>query len=147
MPYTLTELHGRRAGLTPNNRIGLLNRMFDVTITPAQGGSSNVCLVTIQLVDHEGNNVAAVRNLMVMLSDDATSGAGLTTTTASGNVVAGTAGVDLGDLTSKKAKMVQTDSTGKYILSITDTGKTAFVVVVHMHDHITLKALAAGNYK
>jgi predicted RecA/RadA family phage recombinase len=97
-----------------------------VSFSPA-AGSSNVCLVTMHVKDQDGNNLAAVVDLIVTLSD-ASSGAGLTATTASGNVVAGASGADLGDLTSKKAKVVQTDASGVYILSITDTSKTGFYV-------------------
>jgi hypothetical protein len=91
----------------------------------AAAGSANVCLVTFQVKDGGGNNVASPTELDVWLSDAAT-GIGLTGTTASGTVAAGASGTDLGDLTVKKSKRVLTDATGKYILSITDTGKTGF---------------------
>src|SRR5690349_2854728 len=91
----------------------------------AAPGSANVSLVTFQLKDGAGNNLANVTEMDVWLSDAAT-GIGLTATTASGAVAAGASGADLGDLTVKKAKRVATDATGKYILSITDTGKTGF---------------------
>lgn len=93
--------------------------------TSAAAGSANVCNVTYQVVDALGAALAGVFTFIVFLSDAAT-GVGLTATTASGTVVAGASGTDLGDLTAKKAKVVQTDATGKYILSITDTVKTNF---------------------
>jgi hypothetical protein len=96
------------------------------TFTPA-AGSANVSLVTLQVTDGNGNSVAGVFNFDIWLSDAAT-GAGLTATTASGAVGAGASGADFGDYTAKKAKRVQTDATGKYILSITDTAKTGFYV-------------------
>jgi hypothetical protein len=144
-PYTLTEIHGRRAGLTQSNRIGLLGRFFDVTMAAATDGT-NKTKVTFQLVDHEGNSVAAVRTFLITLSDDATNGAGLTATTASGAVAAGASGADIGTLTTKKALMVQTNSSGVYILSITDTAKTAFTVVANLWDHSSLLTLATANY-
>lgn len=88
-------------------------------------GTTNVSLVTFQLKDGGGNVLAAVTALDVWLSDAAT-GIGLTATTASGAVAAGTSGTDIGVLTTKKANRVLTDATGKYILSITDTSKTTF---------------------
>mgnify|MGYP000092975936 CR=1 FL=1 len=95
-----------------------------VTFSPA-AGSSNVCLVTIQVQDGQGNNLPGPFEMCVYLSDAAT-GNGLTATTASGAVAAGASGTDLSAKVSKKALDVLTDNTGKYILSITDTGKTGF---------------------
>lgn len=95
-----------------------------VSITPA-AGSANVCLVTFQAKDAQGNNLAAVTALDIWLSDAAT-GIGLTATSASGAVAAGASGTDLGALTAKKALRVLTSATGAYILSITDTAKTGF---------------------
>lgn len=144
-PYTLTELHGRRLGLSLSNRVLAQGRFSDVTMTAATNGT-NATKVTFQLVDHENNAVAAVRTFLITLSDDATNGAGLTATTASGAVAAGASGADIGALTSKKALVVQTDATGKYILSITDTAKTAFTVVANLPDHVSLLTLATANY-
>lgn len=145
MPYTLSEIHGRRAGLTPTNRIGLLGRFFDVTMVASTNGT-NSTKVTFQLVDHEGNSVAAVRTFLITLSDDATNGAGLTATTASGAVAAGASGADMGALTAKKALIVQTNASGVYVLTITDTLKTAFTVVANLWDHASLLTLATANY-
>lgn len=100
------------------------------SITPA-ASTANVSLVTIQVKDGAGNNVARVTPLNIYLSDAAT-GVGLTATTASGAVAAGASGTDLGVLTTKKAITSVTDATGKYILSITDTAKTQFYVVVNL---------------
>jgi hypothetical protein len=57
------------------------------TLTPAAGGT-NICLVTIQLKDASGTNLATSRMIDVWLSA-ASTGIGLTGVTASGNVVAG----------------------------------------------------------
>lgn len=91
----------------------------------AAASTSNISLVTFQALDGAGQPVAAPVNFTLFLSDSAV-GAGMTASTASGTVVAGAAGVDFGDITAKKAKNVQTDITGKYILAITDTAKTHF---------------------
>lgn len=97
-----------------------------LTLTPASG-TANVCNVTIQVVDGAGTPIAAVFTLEWWLSD-ASTGAGLTATTASGTVGAGSAGVDTFGKVSKKAGEALTDATGKYVLSITDTAKTGFFV-------------------
>jgi hypothetical protein len=61
----------------------------------------------------------------VFLSDAAT-GAGLTGTTASGAVASAGTGTDLLTKATKKSLDVITAATGKYVLSITDAGKTGF---------------------
>ncbi len=98
------------------------------TFTPATGGA-NVCNVTIQFQDLQGNNLAQVFEFAWFLSDDA-GGNGLTATTARGSVGAGSAGTDVFGKVSKKAGDALTDNTGKYVLSITDTAKTGFYVCV-----------------
>ena len=116
-------------------------------MTPAAGGA-NVSLITIQAVDYFGVAMSQVINFDLWLSD-ATTGAGLTATTASGAVAAGASGADLATLTTKKALRVQTDATGKYILSITDTAKTAFKVCAQVPDSgvtVVGATLATGNY-
>jgi protocatechuate 3,4-dioxygenase beta subunit len=90
-------------------------------------GATNVSIVTITVKDGAGVAMARAIPLDIWLSDAAT-GLGVTATTASGAVAAGTAGTDLVDLTSKKVKRVITDATGVYKLSITDTAKTGFYV-------------------
>lgn len=95
----------------------------------AAAGTTNQTLVTIQFKDGAGTNMTRPLNFDWVLSD-ASSGAGLTATTASGTVGAGSSGTDLLSMVSKKAGRAQTDATGKYILAITDTGKTQFYVVV-----------------
>jgi hypothetical protein len=149
----LTSIHGRLLGLDAQgggaNGLIVKGEPDQIVMTVAKGGSANITLVTLQACDNEGFSVAKVLNGIVWLSDAAT-GAGLTATSASGNVVAGTAGTDLGDLTSKKAKTFQTDATGKYILSITDTAKTAFYVCAKLDAGRYVPAqilqLAAANY-
>jgi hypothetical protein len=128
---------GHQSNRTYNDRNGNVHLngadLFDTAEVPypqsvtisAAAGSANVTNVTFQLKDGAGNALANVTAFEVWLSDAAT-GIGLTTTTASGSVGAGSAGADLGAVTTKKALRVATDATGKYVLSITDTGKTGF---------------------
>lgn len=95
----------------------------------AKGGSANICLVTINVQDGRGTNLAVPFELLVYLSDDS-GGNGLTATSASGAVAAGASGTDLSVKQAKKATDVLTDNTGTYILSITDTAKTGFYIAV-----------------
>ena len=119
------------------------------SITAAAAASTaNVSLVTIQCKDAKGNALAHKVKLEIWLSDDA-GGMGVTSTTASGNVVAsGTDGAVLTALTAKKHLSVVTDATGEFILSITDTAKTAFVVCVAnpWTGQITTETLATADY-
>lgn len=110
-------------------------------------GTSNVTEITVTVKDAAGNTVAAVHNLDLWLSDDA-DGQGLTATTASGAVAAKAAsGTDLSTLVAKKALRVQTLKTGVYVLSITDTAKTAFKPAASVAGRTVVgAALAAGNY-
>ena len=92
----------------------------------AAAGASNVTEITFTVKDGAGNTIAGVFNLDIWLSDAAT-GEGLTATTASGAVAAkASSGTDLVTLVSKKALRVQTKATGVYVLSVTDSAKTAF---------------------
>lgn len=132
------SIHGRLAGQDlVTNRIYSQGRpwAFSATVAPAAGASNQTCVV-LQIVDFYGTAVAGVFNTDVWLSD-ATTGAGLTATTASGAVANGgnaggtvvtAAGADFATYTAKKALYVQTDATGKYTLQITDSAKTAFKV-------------------
>jgi hypothetical protein len=90
-------------------------------------GADDVVNVTIQVQDGQGNNLGRNFEMLVYLSDSPI-GDGLTATTASGTVGAGSSGTDLSAKQAKKAIDVLTDATGKYILSINDTAETPFVV-------------------
>jgi hypothetical protein len=94
-------------------------------------GSTNVAIVTITVKDGDGNAMTRPVVLDLWLSD-ASTGLGVTATTSSGAVAAGTNGTDLVDLTSKKVKRVITNSSGVYNLSITDTAKTGFYVAANI---------------
>jgi len=140
------SIYGRQLGIDDNNNIVGSGRASALIVTAA-AGSANISNVTLQVVDFEDAPVAGVRNLNVWLSDS-TSGIGLTATTASGTVTA-TTGTDFFDQVAKKAKIIQTDATGKIVLAITDTAKTAFKVCYQMSEGGGAKVgvtLATGNY-
>lgn len=114
----------------------------------AAAGTTNVCNVTVTAQDYDGNALAQIVVFDLWLSD-AASGAGLTATTASGGIAAGSKGAVLGVLTTAKALRVQTDATGTFILSITDTAKTAFNVCAsgpNSSGAVVGATLATGNY-
>lgn len=143
----LISLDGRRHGLSADNQLITAGRPFSATFTPATDGA-NVTKITIQIVDSDDKAYAAVVPMDVFLSDAAT-GVGLTAVTASGavNAKSGAGGADLGTLTTKKALRVQTDATGKYVLSITDTAKTGFYPCVNFGSKLIVGAvLVTGNY-
>jgi hypothetical protein len=126
MTVAQTSLHGRKCVITDDGRLATLGTPYYVKFASATDGT-NKSKVTLTVCDYEGVAVAACHVLDIILSDDA-GGAGLTGTTASGNVVAGAKGVDLQAVTAKKHLRVQTDAAGIYELSITDTSKTQFYV-------------------
>lgn len=117
-----------------------------VTFSPAAGGS-NVCEVTITVKDGGSTAIARAHVLDVWLSD-ASSGAGLTGTTASGTVTAKSAsGVVLSTYTAKKDIRVQTLATGVFILEITDSAKTGFYVCAKVGGETYVSSvLVTANY-
>lgn len=120
-----------------------------VTFSPAAAGS-NVCEVTINVVDPAGNLVAEPFLLEVWLSDAAT-GVGHTATTASGTVTNKTAsGLVVDTHVSKKALLVQTLATGIFVLEITDSAKTNFYVAAQVpgrgHTVVSSAAITTAQY-
>lgn len=115
----------------------------------AAAGASNVTEVTITFKDGAGAAVAEVHNFDLWLSDDA-DGAGLTGTSASGNVEPKSAsGIVLQTYSAKKAFHAQSLKTGVFVLSITDSSKTAFKVCVQNPANgktVVVKTLASGDY-
>jgi hypothetical protein len=150
-PNTKTGFTVRERGRGSFGSLWLAGKQFAAGLgfAFAQGGVANITLVTIQVQDKNANPISGVYNLDLHLSDAAT-GIGVTAVTASGAVAAGASGTDLVDFTAKKVKRVQTDSTGKYILSITDTAKTGFYVAVANPSTGLLsvsRQLVTGDYK
>jgi len=124
---------------------GTYNQALKATLSPA-AGSANVCLTTITVTTGAGTAMTNAQPIIVWLSD-ATTGIGLTATTASGAVAAGATGTDLSALVSKKAMLALTGAAGVYILSITDTAKTAFKVCVYIPGGgFFTTTLATANY-
>jgi hypothetical protein len=124
------------------------DKPFYVTAVVASDGA-NATLVTLTVRKATGSPMAIPTNFDLYLSDDAV-GQGLTATTASGAVQGktnGTTGTDLSVYVAKKALYVQSLKNGTYKLSITDTGKTAFKVVVGLDDLTSVVAtLATASY-
>jgi hypothetical protein len=103
-----------------------------VAISNAKGASANITNVTFQVTDYAGVPVAGVFDLDIILSD-ASTGAGLTATTASGGIAAlASSGVVLSAMVASKAIRVQTLATGAFVLAITDTAKTLFYPVASL---------------
>ena len=120
---------------------------YSFTMTPG-AGAENICEVAIICKGPDGStNVARPVPLLVWLSDAAT-GAGLTSTAASGTVQAKAGSVDLAVLAAKKALIVQTSASGNYTLEITDSAKTLYYVCAQSLDGgpITPTLLITGNY-
>lgn len=119
----------------------------EVVITNGVGASSNICNVTYQVSDLEGNAVSGIFDLDILLSD-ASTGAGLTATTASGGIAAASSGgTVIGVLTSAKALRVQTNTSGAFILAITDSAKTGFYpVAFHDNSNFVGAQLTSASY-
>lgn len=111
-------------------------------------GAANISEVTMTVLDSAGAAIASPFILQVFLSDAAT-GAGLTSTSATGTVQAKSGDTDLAIVTAKKHLQVQTKATGIYILEITDTNKTAFypcAVLPSIGSTQVGAAMASGDY-
>ena len=85
-------------------------------------GAANICILTGTIKDAAGATIAAVRNLMVYISEAAT-GIGITADSYS-------TGAALSDgtgaaLVANKVFLVQTGTDGVFAISITDTAKPA----------------------
>jgi hypothetical protein len=118
-----------------------------VTLSAATG-STNISNITVTVKDGAGGTVTSVQVLDVWLSD-ASSCAGLTTTSASGTVQAKSAsGVDLSVFSAKKAIHAQSLATGIYTLEVTDSAKTNFWVCAAAPGSGTIGSvhLATGSY-
>ena len=133
---------------TTTNPEDFNNRQPSTVTGTAAPGTAGVTLVTLTVKDMLGRVGPKPRNIVVYLSDSA-AGIGVSAVTASGAVAVGASGSDLVDHLAKKLKLVQTTALGVYILSITDTLKTPFVVCVDFGNGqppLVVLTLAAGNY-
>lgn len=101
--------------------LALRGRAHSATVSIA-AGATNVCTVTIQVVDYDGNPVAGVHALEHWNSS-AADGIALSTVAYSGTLVA-TSGAIKTALTAKHHFLINTDATGKFVGSLTDTAKT-----------------------
>jgi len=114
-------------------------------------GSANICNVAITIKDNAStpNTLARAHNFEVWLSD-ASTGIGLTATTASGTVQAKSAsGTVMGVLTTKICSRVQSLVTGIFTLEITDSAKTGFYIAVKLDTGAVFsvsRQLVTGDY-
>lgn len=135
-----TTLNGNTVATEAVEDVGSLVSQYGLQslngqILPAQilftiaKGSANVCVVTAQVADNGGQAIAGFPfDLDVILSDNA-NGVGITATAPSSSASV-TTGTVLNTYTANKAFYAQTDATGKVVLTITDTGKTGYYVMV-----------------
>ena len=94
---------------------------FDITFSPAPG-ASNICDVTITVVDNDGVAAGKPYALVLWLASD-TNGT-ITTDAISGEIAAkSTYGSTLATLLSHYSSLLLTLPTGVLVVSITDTGK------------------------
>lgn len=115
----------------------------DVVPTVAfAAGAANVCTITVTWKDRSGNTVKGVRAFDIYLSDAAT-GAGLTSSAISGEVVA-TTGASLATVTTHKRWTVQSAATGIFVGSMTDTAKTQGLYVCVVDPQTGLPIVSAS---
>lgn len=150
-PNTKTGIQNRQMGRNSFGALFLAGKQSASTIvySIAQGATSNITAISIQMSDKNGNPVAGIQAFDIWLSDAAT-GIGLTATTASGGFAAGASGTILGTLTTSKAIRAITDANGLFILNITDTAKTLFyaVAAIPVNGSVWVsRKLVAGDYK
>jgi hypothetical protein len=119
------------------------NATFTIALA---AGASNVMTATIQAVDGFGNTRSGVHNIDVLVSN-ASTGIGLTSTSYSTGWAA-TTGSILASITSQKYFKVQTDATGKAVLTLTATGKpaTEYVAVVLPRGGLVVSAASGTNF-
>ncbi len=150
----LDSIMGRQMGLSVNGHLIVRTEPDQVTITPA-AGATNISLVSIQVKNNEGVNYdssfgsnAGTQIGTVWLSD-LSNGAGLGAA-APETLTAGASGTSLGALTAAKALKFVTNTSGLFILSITNTAKTAWYVCVQMDKGHRVapqtQLLATANY-
>lgn len=94
-----------------------------VTIAIAASATTDGMDITVTVKDADGNTVAAVHELDLWMSEDAT-GIGLTADTYSGTLTAGT-GEILTALTAKKHFRIVTAATGIFVGTLVDSGNPA----------------------
>jgi hypothetical protein len=128
----------------PDTLITLERPAMRVSASTATGGAG-VCLVSLNIRRVDGPQGP---QLCTVYLSDAANGAGLTAVTATGAVAQGASGILIGTaLVASKAFNVQTTAAGLFILSITDTAKTPFVVCVELEGRCyPITTLATASY-
>ncbi len=133
---TIYVSEGESADLIGDNAATIATEATEVslpatfTFTPSAAGGTNICDVSIQAVDVNGDPLTGVFNYNLWLSD-ASSGLGHTASAASGTVTNKSAcGLVVDIQVAKKAMQVQTLADGSFVLEITASGKTHYYVCV-----------------
>lgn len=109
-------------------------------------GASNVCTVSIQLKDGAGTNIARVVPFDVYVSD-ASTGIGISATAASTGFAVTAGGQRLLGVTATKSFSGVTTAAGAATLTLTDTAKTGYYLVLSVGQGIKVSAqLTAGSY-
>ena len=116
------------------NRFGLNAVNGKVTgdqalFTIAQGGAANICQITIQMADNGGQPIANQAFDLDVILSDAANGVGVTATGPSGGLAV-TGGTQLNIYVAGKALYAQANASGQLIITITDTAKTGYYVMV-----------------
>ena len=115
----------------------------------AASAGTNIAEVTVTAVEADGTTTVASPVIFTLWLSDAATGAGLTSTSASGTVtVKSASGAVIGTLSAKKSLVVQALATGVFILEITDSAKTTFYVCAQSpHGETKVSTiLATGDY-
>jgi hypothetical protein len=110
-------------------------------------GAANVMGVTVTVKDEDGNPVKAVHRLDIYATQSAT-GAALTTSAFSGDLVA-TTGVIMSSPVAKKQWSVLTDVNGVFAGNLTDTGKPQDLYIAVRNPRsadVALSAISAGKF-
>lgn len=102
----------------------------DAEFTLAAGGATDEALCTCQLVDYNGDAVAAKTVVQVWVSDAAT-GAGIQASASSGTVELD-AGTIMATHTAKTHFEIETSTAGLFTISLVDSGNDAAYIAVKL---------------
>ena len=100
--------------------------VFNCTFAIAPG-AANHCSVTITSTDEHGNTIGEIQPLFVWISDDV-NGAGLPAVGPTNLAAIAAGGTYLQELTANQSAIVLTNSSGKFVLDITDAVTKVYYV-------------------
>lgn len=147
MPEILTSLHGRKLGLDKTgalvgNSIQLTPPCVDASITVGDE-SGDARAITIQLKDANGNDIAYVETVKLVLYLNAARTAYVVTGGSTG-IAIGTDGALLA-LVAKKVFLATSEADGDIDLTWTDTGTEAAYLGVHLPNGRVVMSSALTN--